>query len=354
MIFNVQITTPELLPQKNQLSPTFVSGLKHGQVLSAKVMTTGPGDRAQLNVAGQNVSAKTDLPLTPGTTLSLLVNRGDNGLISLRLTPDALLTQSGGPDSGATLGRILQGFDQLFPQLGKTDNPGIKDILNSLALRSGSANKDFLPNLIENVGITLENKVAGFLTGSMQRENFQSFWQNMEKQDLKAAVLSVIQNSGDDDTAGLMKGAANTLESFQQFNHQSADSNRFLIPFPILIGEQFDFGQLLINTGKEEKKGEENRVIKIAFLMNMSALGGVRADFSILNKAITGRFLLEDQETRDYMAGLIPELTARLSDIDYKATRIECQVGTPKDLSSDALVQSVADPMTPSGFNVVI
>ena len=353
MIFNVQISSPELLPQKDQLSPSFAAGLKHGQSLTAKVVSAGPGNRAQLNIAGQHISAKTDLPLTPGTTLSLQVNRGDNGLISLRLTPDALLSQSGATDSGATLGRLLQGIDQQLPQLGKSDNPGIKNILSSLALSSGTSNKDFLPNLLENIGISLESKFADFLGGAPQKD-FQTFWQTMEKQDLKAAVLSIIQNSGDGEASGLMKAAANTLESFQQLNQQSSDTNRFLLPFPILTGEQFDFGQLLINTGKEGKAGEENRVIQIAFLMNMSALGGVRADFSIFNKAITGRFLLEDQATRDYMAALIPELKERLASIDYKATRIECQVGTPKDLSSDALVQSVTDFRSPSGFNVVI
>ena len=166
MIFNVQISTPELLPQKYLLPPSFISGLKQGQILNAKVISAGPGNKAQLMVSGQNISAKTDLPLIPGTTLSLQVNRGDNGTISLRLTPDALLTQSGmntGSPAGPVLGKILQGIDQVLPQLGKTNHPALKAILQNLALSSGTADKDFLPNLMQNVGVSMENKIADFL-----------------------------------------------------------------------------------------------------------------------------------------------------------------------------------------------
>lgn len=354
MIINVQTASAELIPQKNQISPSIASKLKHGQMVDAKVTASGPGNRAQLSIAGQPLSAKTDIPLTPGTTLSLQVIRGENGLISLRLTPDALLTQTGGSTGGVTaLGRIFQGLDEVLPQLGKTEHQGLRDILQGLALRSGNRNDGFLPGLLENMGLSFEKKMADVLNGP-RGADFQTFWDQMGKQDLKAAVLTILQHGGEDGDAALMKGVSTTLDSFQQLNQQSTESNRYLLPFPILAGEQFNFGQLLVNTGKEGKKDDGDRVIQIAFLMTMSSLGSIRADFSILNKAITGGFLLENQETCDYLQSRIPDLQNRLEAIQYKALKIECRVGVPKELSSDALVQTVVAPMENAGFKVVI
>ena len=58
----------------------------------------------------------------------------------------------------------------------------------------------------------------------------------------------------------------------------------------------------------------------------MTALGPLRADFSILEKTVAGRFLLENQDTCDYLEDLIPELRDRLSNIGYKTGKINCQV----------------------------
>lgn len=354
MIFNVQIDSPELFPQKDLLPQSLAAGLKHGRIISAKVMSLGPGNRSQLMISGQQISVKTTLPLTPGTTLSLMVNREDTGQVSLHLTPDALLTQAGSGAGGVNaLGSLFQGLEEIFPRLGKTGNQGIHDVLQALSLRSGIRNEEFLPNLIENMGLSLEKKLAAFVGGST-RKAFQAFWEATEKQDLKAAVLSVIQTAGDDGEPALMKGVANTLDGFQQLNQQGADSHRYLLPFPMLTGEYFDFGLLLINTGRDGRNDDETRVIQIAFLMKMSALGNIRADFSILDNAITGRFLLEDRDTRDYLESLMPDLYDRLESIQYKARRIECRVGTPKDLSSDVFVQSMVAPIENAGFNVVI
>ncbi|WDP87253.1 MAG: hypothetical protein HUN05_20740 [Desulfobacter sp.] len=146
------------------------------------------------------------------------------------------------------------------------------------------------------------------------------------------------------------------MENLQQLNTQTGDSNRFVIPFPMLAGEQLDFGQLFINTGKKknETQAGENRVIQIAFLMNMTALGRIRADFSILKKEITGRFMLEDQECCDYMNGLIPELKHQLISLAYRPGKIECQVAKPRALSADALIQSMIKPDESRGLDLVI
>ncbi len=350
MIFNVQISSPELTLQKETDKPYSTSHLKQGQLVPAKVLDVLPQNKAQLLVAGQKVIAKTDLPLTPGTEIVLEVTQ-DKGSLSFRLAHPSALSSPSSSNSGlsTSLVRFFGQIDELLPELGKTQAPDIKNILQNISLKSGARDDQFLPKLLENMGLSLENKIGTFLTdprGTTMDE--------MAKQDLKAAVLSF--TAMETDESSTMKGISNALESFQQLNSQTGDSNRFLLPFPVLVGEQFDFGQLFVNTGEKGAEGEENesRVIQIAFLMRLTALGNIRADFSILKKAITGRFLLEDQETCDYLKALVPELKNRLASIDYKVHKIECKVAASKELSSDALIQSMVEPLENSGFNLVI
>ena len=356
MILNVQISSPELTFQKETGKPYPLSNLKKGQLVTAKVMSVLSQNKARLLVSGQLVTAKTNLPLAPGAELALEVTQNKEGL-SFRLSPASVLPSTSSTDSGIS-GSLVRSFGHIhggLSELGKTQAPDIKNILQNIALKSGSRNDQFLPNLLENMGLALENKINTALTGS-QGAAVQQMMDEMAKQDLKAAILSYTVLETDDGASTAMRGLSNALESFQQLNSQTGDANRFLLPFPVLVGEQFDFGQLLIDTGKKGAAGEENenRVIKIAFLMSLTALGNIRADFSILKKAITGRFLLEDRETRDYLNALVPELKHRLSLIDYEVRKIECQVAAPRELSSDALIQSVIEPLENSGFNLVI
>ncbi len=356
MIFNVQISSPELTLQKETGKPYSIPNLKQGQLVPAKVLALLPQNKAQLLVAGQKVIAKTDLPLTPGTELVLEVTQEKDAL-SFRLAPASVLSSpsSSNSDLSTSLVRFFGQIDELLPELGKTQAPDIKNILQNIALKSGTRDDQFLPKLLENMGLTLENKI-GTALADPQGSAMRQMMDEMAKQDLKAAVLSFMTIETDDETSNTMRGVSNALESFQQLNSQTGDSNRFLLPFPVLVGEQFDFGQLFVDTGKKEAAGgdNENRVIQIAFLMRLTALGNIRADFSILKKAITGRFLLEDQETCDYLQSLVPELKNQLASLDYKAHKIECQVAVPKELSSDALIQSMIEPLENSGFDLVI
>lgn len=353
MIPGQQISSLNLLPVENKGAALSLLNLKPGQIVNAKVLDVLPQGRVLLALAGLKVTVLTDLALTADTRLALEVTRAGDS-ISLKPILPLPLSQAApvGPNPTDSPAFFFSQIAKALPELGTTQDPILKDILLSLSLKSGTPDENFLPRLIENIGMTLEKKM-GVLGPPGDKKNIQPIMDALVKHDLKAAVLSLLSSKGDG-AAETFKGISNALESFQQINSQPGDTHRFLLPFPILGPEQFEFGQLLVDVGKKKEGKEGNKVIQIAFLMNMTALGGVRAQFSILDKAITGRFLLETPEICAYMADLIPELKNRLLSNEYQVRKIDCQVAPASAFAPNALVKALSSSREKSGLDLVI
>jgi len=95
-------------------------------------------------------------------------------------------------------------------------------------------------------------------------------------------------------------------------------------------------------------------MLSISFLLNMTALGPLRADFSILDKTIAGQFLLENQATCDYLTPKISELRQRLSGIGYQAGNIDCRVARPEQIAPTSLMHAMKAPDDMQGLNIVV
>ncbi len=78
----------------------------------------------------------------------------------------------------------------------------------------------------------------------------------LANQDLKAAALSLAGMENNSDKTTVLKHISNALDHFAQLNVKSGDSAqpqdgaRFLLPFPVWREDGFDFGQLMVDTGK--------------------------------------------------------------------------------------------------------
>ena len=358
MIFSVQVSSPEITLQKRDGKALNLSGVKTGQLLRAKVLDLLPqGGGARLMISGRTIVAKTDLPVTPGMDLFLEVS-GTRDALTLKPVVPPQTAPPSQPAGGkmTSLAGLLSRITAQLPDLETIRHPSVAQVLHSLALKSGKRDDMFLPRLLENLGLTFEKKIGYLASGASGKAPDKSALALLAKQDLKAAVLQLLAADPDPSEAKSLKGGASALESLQQLNSQTGESSRFLLPFPVFAGEGFKFGHLLVNTGKDAKKeaSNERRVIQVAFLMNMSALGSIRADFSILDKEITGAFMLEDQGTCDYMAALIPELKARLLDVEYTVGNIQCRVAPKRELMPDAIVRSVLAPARSNGLDLVV
>ncbi|WP_320043910.1 hypothetical protein [uncultured Desulfobacter sp.] len=387
----------KILPGKQTSSTSTESGIKPGQTMDAKVLDVTAQNRAQLLVSGQKLSVSTRHPLVRGMDLPMKVIRSQDGIVLKPiLTPSVpVSSQTAGsaknaespmpfvqtalPDS-QTLAETKKSFRptpfQSFSPakiflglsaLSQANEPLLNDILMGLSLKSDVRDDHFLPKIIENMGLSFEKKLAHSLEDAPDKKTVAQVIKQLAGQDLKAATLSLngMESDSDKTTAKttvnttVLKHISDALDHFAQVNVKSGDSGqpqegaRFLLPFPVWREDGFDFGQLMVDTGKTGSANTK-KMLSISFLLNMTVLGPLRADFSILDKTISGRFLLENQAICDHLIPKITDLRQRLSKIGYQAGNIDCQVARPEQIAPTSLMLSMKTPDDMHGLNIVV
>ena len=360
MISKIHISPPEMMIQKEigKLAGTPV--FKKNQVVSAKVVSLLSHGKALLSIEGQKLIAKTGLLLNQGEELQLKVVQ-QKDMVLLKLVEPM---QPAGTKQLFSLIRFLSENNALS-DIARTKLPDLKNILHETALKSGKRDESFLPRLVENNGMMWEKKLDSLLKMA-GKENYKSILDQFLKQgvkhDLKGAILNQLSvnmsgnMSGSDSQQKIVTGFLETLENFQLLNTQTSESGRYLLPFPVFAGSGFSFGQLFIDTGdkKEDRNHDNQKVIRVSFLLNMTNMGPVRADFSILKKGITGRFLLENDDVRDYVKSMVPELETRFKRIKYKVGTIDCLTAAKEEVQPNVLMESLFKNEDDSVFNIVI
>lgn len=373
--------------EQSQLS--HIKNLKPGQIVDAKVLDVRPENRALLFIGGQKLTVSTQLPLTRGMNIPMKVVHSQDGILLRPVSPPSGPVSTDMPNTAVTTGRPvssmpaalsdlnplpgtkeyvqtteLKSFSmgkifQGLSALSQTREPILHDILMGLSLKSDVRNDQFFPQIINNMGLSFEKKLADGLKDTPDKKTVAHLIKQLAGQDLKAASLSLAGMETDPGKASVLKDISNALDNFAQLNVKSADSGqsqdgaRFLLPFPVWREDGFDFGQLMVDTGKTGTANAK-KMLSISFLLNMTALGPLRADFSILDKTIAGRFLLEEQATCDYLAPKISDLRQRLSGIGYQAGNIDCQVARPEQIAPTSLILSMKEPEDMQGLNIII
>ncbi len=360
MISKIHISPPEMIVQREIGKSADTPVFKKNQVVSAKVVNLLSHGKALLSIEGQKLIAKTGLLLNKGEELQLKVVQ-QKDMVLLKLVEPM---QPGVTKQLSPLIRFLLENNALS-DLARTKLPDLKNILHKTALKSGKRDDSFLPRLIENNGMMWEKKLNSLLKMD-GKENYKSildqFLKQGVKQDLKGALLNQIsmeisgKMSGSDSQQKIVTSFLETLENFQLLNTQTSESGRYLLPFPVFAGSGFNFGQLFIDTGdkKVDRNHDNPKVIRISFLLNMTNMGPVRADFSILKKEITGRFLLGNDDVRDYVKSMIPELETRFKLIKYKVGNIDCQTAAREEIQPNVLMESLFKNEDDSVLNIVI
>jgi len=371
-----------------------IMNLKPGRIVNAKVLDVTSQNRIQLLVDGQKLTVSTQLPLARGMDIPMKVVRSPDGIV-LKPIPTSsapVSTDTSGPavnagrpessvptalpDSNSLSGteksfqtnafqsfspaKIFQGLNAL----SQTREPLLNDILMGLSLKSDVRDDQFLPQIIKNMGLSFEKKLAAGIEDASGKKLDKKMGAHVIKQlagqDLKAAALSLAGMESDPGKTTVLKHISDALDNFAQLNVKSGDSGqspdgaRFLLPFPVWREDGFDFGQLMVDTGNRGAGNKGKKMLSISFLLNMTALGPLRADFSILDKTIAGRFLLENQATCDYLTPKISDLRQRLSGIGYQAGHIDCRVARPEQIAPASLMLSMKAPNEMQGLNIVV
>jgi len=351
VISKIHLSPSEMVIQRDA-GKTIGSVLKKDQVVTAKVLQILTQGKAQLLINGQKMIAQTGLSLNPGEELKLQVVQQKGAVLLKLLEPSPSVETK----PLVSLIRFLSKNNALS-DIARIKNPVIQNILSETALKSGRRDDSFLPRLIENNGMSLEQKM-GSLVKTQGQDRIGLNLLQLHNLDLKGALLNELaMATSQGETMGKTVSALlDTLESFQLINTQSSESGRYLLPFPVFEGPVLNFGQLLIDTGgnKEDKNSDNPKLIRVSFLLNLTNLGAVRADFSILKKAITGRFLLEDDRICEYLKSLIPELKLRFEQIEYTMGNIDCFTAKKAEIDPNVLMESLFERGDSSVLNIVI
>jgi hypothetical protein len=353
MITGIHVSSSEMVIHKEDGKKNTLPGFRKNQIIHARVLKLLPRGNAQLLVNGQKVVAKTALLMKPGEEIQLKVLEQKDNIILKLMGPVQKMTTR---QISSLVGFFSKNESMLDPTGIKTAN--VKALLYDMALKSDDPDETFLPKLIEKSGLVWEKKVAQALLGNTVSPDIKDKLDMLLKQDIKGNILKELSGADPGKFEALKTAAAfsETLENFQVLNHHSSDSGRFLLPFPIFSESAFSFGQLLIDTGDKTKKDNKDadKLIQLSFLLDMSRLGPLRADFSILKKKMTGRFLLKDDDTCKYVESMIPELKIRLAGIDYQVHQITCITAEKKDIQHSSLIETLVKARDDQVLNIVI
>ncbi|MCP4020504.1 MAG: hypothetical protein GY729_01560, partial [Desulfobacteraceae bacterium] len=229
MIEKILISSSELIIKKELGKETSLPLLKKNQGDNAKVLQLLSQGKAALLVNGQKVVAKTAMFLTPGEEVQLKVIQAKDALVLKLLGPVNRMSTN-----------QLSAFASLFSKTGSlseiagTKIADLKDLLYDISLKSDKRDDQFLPRLLNSSGISWEKKVA-----SLFRETgFELSKPNLEQliqQDMKGSALRQLMSGAMGKTDGLnaVSNFSETIENFQLLNHQTAESGRYLLPFPV-------------------------------------------------------------------------------------------------------------------------
>jgi len=353
MITGIHISSSQLVINKESGEKESFPKFQKNQIINAKVVQLLPRGRARLLVNGQKLVAQTALKLTPGEEVQLKVLQEKDAIILKLIDPVQKITTR-------QISSLISFFSKndWGTDITESKMTGVKELLYEMALKSDKPDKAFLPKLIEKSGIIWEKKIAQSLTGNKSSLNIKTNLDTLLQHDIKGNILKEMLMAGPRnlDAFKMVASFTETIENFQLLNHQSSESGRFLLPFPVFNESAFSFGQLLIDTGEKTRSNNKNtdKVIHISFLLTMTKLGPVRADFSILKKEITGRFLFEDDDTCQYVKSKIGELKTGLAKIEYHVRKIDCDTAKKEDIQQGSLIEALIKARDDRVLNIVV
>ncbi len=358
------------------LAPGKKSGIADAQVLNHP----DADGLAKILVKGQEVTVKTDAVFTPGQRIRIRFGLQDKG-IRMELLPTGDMQpgkeQSAGIGKFQEMSALLDGKaplgleeqttrDVLFStSLSRARNlsrlfsgkeGALEKIFSALSLKSDVPDKDFLSKLVSFGGLLFEKKMASVLE-TKGVASFRELLPSIVQQDAKGVALEALRQAVEEDGSSSGRtGFSDTIESVQIVNSHTSESGRYFIPFPIADSQGFRLGQLFVDLGGKQEKdqGKNRKNIKIAFLLDMSKMGHVRADFSILDRAITGRFLFGNAETCAYADSMIPRLKEGLAKAGFHAAGIDCVLATPREINPGVFMDACVEQVGDSDVHVVI
>ncbi len=326
----VQIFSPELFRQLKIGGKPVLPGPADGRIVDATVLKVLSPTRAELMVAGKHLMAETSIVLTPGQTLGLkvtgegrfeVVNPLPEAVRSPRLVPGRLSAALGSLTGKSPFSHLTalvspgSGDSRLNPELAE-----LRELLISFSLKSETPDPGFVVRVLEKSALLRDKGLSMLSPGETGNEE----------------MLEPVGKFID------------TLEKVQMLNTQSSDMARLLIPFSIFNPGGFTFGQLFFDLGskKDKTRYENHRLVRVSVFLDMTNLGALRVDLSILNQEITAAFQMADEAVVSFVRTMVPTLQQRLTTQGFKVLEVICRRGTPEMISPSSIAEKFVNPET--------
>ncbi len=283
---------------------------QQGQTFQATVVETKPDNIFTLDIAGNRLSARTEVPLSVGQTLQLQVVATGNQ-VELRIISDTLKQFLG--HSLTLIGKNLD-LSSLFASLQKSTTIPFETL--SLSSRetletfstlqqahpSGKQGGEVLQQLIDRLGLSFEALLARGDKAPLA-------------QTLKSALLEVaFLFKGGGEVAENANRLISTIELYQLAQLQLSKENILLFPLPFPFVEK---GYLMIEDYEGHKKKEdegETSTLNFSLHLSMKELGNLSIDFLQNPEGIFLRFHCDSQEKCDFIKTFTDQLEEVLSD----------------------------------------
>ena len=291
--------------------PHWQKYLQSGEILKATVMEAKGKDIFILDIGGSSIAAQSKALLSPGQTLQLqLVSTSPQ--IELKIVSNTLQQVSGrsltliGENIDLTV--LLKTLQQTGPSPPDGLTPITQQTLESFfslqnSELSGKDGGEILKNLIDKMGLSLENLLA-----AGDKEN--------AVKTLKAALLEI---------AHVFKGATEvgetthrilgTLEVYQMAQLHLEDTANFIFPLPLPFLKN---GYLIVEDSGQQKEDAESGIhspFRFSLHLTMAELGNIRIDFLQYQDGLYIRFNTDSKEKSNFVESFSADLKQAISNI---------------------------------------
>jgi len=325
----------QLRLQEGTKSEAFLNVSKN-EIVEGKVLRLFPLGKALLLIKGRSVIAKTSMPLAEGTVLSLKVEN-----LAPVTTLKALEIISRDPRS-LDISQILYAIKgnvwrSALKTLGHGEFLGkdellFRELMNDLSVQVFLKSSPWLlRDLIDKSGFVWEVKLRDAVVSNTHgRGNIN----RIVESDLKGLASRLVNSSGKKDT--VFRSLVSSLKNFQLVNHHALEQYRkIFLPIPMqFLNGDFSVGQLLIRLPKEysDKRGmreRKGRIFRITFLLELSKLGPLRADISVMEREVEGKILVTNKQAKLLVEEGVPFLRRSISEKGFSVSFLECGISEP-------------------------
>jgi len=318
-------------------------GFQKNETVIGKVLRSYASGSALLSIKGEKVHVRTHVPLMQGTNVALQVKN---------LSPVTTLKLLGETSAGLqsrNLPAILSAIKEniwavtmdsvLHSNLDKEEKTRILKLLRTItASVYKKPSSDLLKSLISMSGLNLEAKIKKAINKNISTSDVLKLIES----DLKG-LLSKLIGQGTQGSNQLKKLWA-TLENIQVLNQDGLEQVRkIFFPIPMQLPDGiFSVGQLLLELPQWDEnqtadKNQNGDVLKATFLLEMSLLGPIRAEFILREKTVEGMFLVAEKQTKRILEKNLGSFMDVLNDKGFSISHVGCFLKNPETVAQALL-----------------